>query len=811
MARIEQLAADYIDFAAQEQTRSDGSKRGKESLYSYRRAVEGFVQAANQLSVPLNQLPENFLHTHWFKTQEHVKSLIQLRSRAVAARRFAEWIAQQGVAITPLAALEVTTTARHAAKNVKEKETSMTPQNVVYTGLAEGLDSLTEPGAEPLAVAPPPPPFPPAPPATVSAPPAPNYVAPAPSYIVPPPPPQEARSIMPPQAPAGRRAPLKQNQGPLASMFPSSDYKLRVRFDREGEDMVFVKDFHAERVMMFGALEPFLQKEAMPVVAPQMREGEPVVNFIVSQVSPDGREGQRMKIPLLVPVGARPTNAAPGQQQAFTAEQFMEYMAVDRNARGQILLQLKEMVDKEQGAQPQMQPNFGRAPVEPPPAPPNNEDKRDKAIELLAGGLSAMQDVVSRLMERVTEMGATRAEPPPVVQPPNQMDILDKIIAVLKPQTAAPALPQPSLTELLTILEKTRTMFQPHQMTVDTSELQDELAEMRQRLEKATKRDAIGDWVEQAKGLQAALGVFNPGGQQLKSPSFGETVIGVVREVLSRSDEIASMVERMTSSAAKAKIQTMTVAAARMRPTQPAVPQSDAAVSQLAQPTPTAPPVDEGLHRVGGASITKDVRGAIEALYKVQGDAGIFQAAVEMVMAFGRVEETKKVPEHIQGYIDRGEAQKLEIYLFQLLKAYGYEAYFTAEKVHEIVGAVQRHAAALQAGQAATAEVVDDAETVDEVDEVAEVEELKPTLAVKLGRKAPPVPPIEEAEIEGEGEGEEGESESEGESEGEEGEAEIEGEIEAEGEESEVGEGEGEEVAPLKQHDSKRRVATSAR
>lgn len=547
MADVRALVQEYLLFAATE-TDKKGNRRAATTMNSYRRSLEGFAAAVEQSGLELAELPESFLEREWMATQQSVVSQpIQLRVRAGAIKQFTQWLFRNSIPCAPMRHPVIQTPP---PKPKVKKETQMS--DVTYLG-----DASMQ--ADPI-------------PSTQSAP-QPQY-----ALYTPPPPPQAAAPVPPPapRAPPPKPA-APRATNPLAAMLPSGQYKLRVRREREIDDPVWVGDFPADRVAAAGAVEPFLGREVTPRLAAQGITGD--VTFLVSPVAPDGKEGERARITVAcVPAMAAPVTSVPAPVMGAVAPASMahnemaEMLAFHRRAQEELEERLAKKFDTQKEAAPKPQPVEERR-----PSVANEEmDELRRMVGQLAGTVRSLSERLEEreFMRRDMEM----APPPPPAQPPApQLDILGvirEVTAMTKAQT--PAQPQQAmgLAEVFNIMAQAKQVFQPQNVNIDVSPLEERLEDMQRRMDaQAKSKSRTMEMLEEFKAMKEVFNLVG-GGESAPKPTngLGNALGSLVTRVLDNPAPLAEAVERILTATAQVKA-AQTGAAPVQRAAPPSQPQ----------------------------------------------------------------------------------------------------------------------------------------------------------------------------------------------------------------------------------------------
>lgn len=597
----------YLEFAATE-TDKQGNHRAPTTLNSYRRALEGFATAVEQSGLGLEELPEDFLETAWMATQQSIHGQpIQLRVRVGALKQFSQWLFRNEIPCAPMRFPEVKIQPK--PKPPKE-ETTM--NNDAYLGDA----TLA---ADPI-------------PSTQTIPP----VQPAMQVAVPPPAPKKPM----PQPKAN----------PLAAMLPSSQYKLRVRRERELDEPVWVGDFPADRVAAAGAVEPFLGREVAPRMVAQGITGD--VTFIVCSVGPNGQEvGERTRMTIsCVPTSAQVQSVpAPvvGASAATvsanpSSQELADLLAQHRRAQEELEERLSRKMAEQQAAQVKAaQPK--PMPVEQ-VRPQVNEEMEDlkSTVASLAG---VVQALAQKLDERDRAPMMEYAPPPPPQPAAPQLDmvaLMREMMAMTKAQQAPTPPPQPGLGEMFTMMAQAKQMFAPAQVNIDVSPLEEEIRELKKGLvAQAASKSRTMEMLEEVKAMKEVFSLV--GGDSAPKPTnkLSNALGGLVEKIIENPAPLAEAVERILGATAQ-------VQAAKTGAPLPPRPQPP--------PQPQVPP--------------QVVQAAARLLDAAPGDATVI-AAHEWLTLMGQVPAFAKVTEKISTFLREGKTTELGIYFRQVFAHLG--------------------------------------------------------------------------------------------------------------------------------------------
>lgn len=633
---IRQLTQEYLQFAATE-TDKKGNRRAASTMTSYRRALEGFAAAVEQSGLPLTELPESFLEKNWAATQQSVMTQpIQLRVRAGAIKQFTQWLFRSNIPCAPMRHLAIKTPPPKQKQTMKENDMS----DVTSLG-----DAMLQ--ADPV-------------PSTQH-----QYA----SYEQQlPPPPPAAKAAPQPPPPRQQKAPVGPGRpsNPLASMLPTGHYKMRVRREREADDPVWLGDYPAERVAAAGAVEPFLQREVVPKLLAQGVTGD--ITFLVSALSPDGREGERARITVaVVPQAPVQTIPAPvagvatapvAAPTGMAPNEMADMLSYHRRAQEE----LEERIAKKLEAQQAANKEAARPVVTEAPKANGELDDLKKLVGQLAG---TVQNLAARLeereMDRLDRMEQLAA--PPQQAPAPQLDILSVIREVTnmtKAQQPAVA-PQPmGLGEVFSVMAQAKQMFQPQNVNIDVSPLEEQIADLRHQLAASSKKkDEISEMVEKFKAMKELFGLVG-GETSASKPTNGlsNALGGLVTKVLENPAPLAEAVERILTATAQVK----------------------AAGNGVAPPPRAAQPAQP--------SIPPQLKAASEALLAAESDEATVVAAHEWLTMMLQVPPLRKAGERITDLIKNDKGTELAIYLRQVLNHLGLGEKATPDRCKEVATAI---------------------------------------------------------------------------------------------------------------------------
>jgi hypothetical protein len=655
---VRQLTQDYLHLAANE-TDKKGNKRAATTMTSYRRALEGFAAAVEQSGLPLTELPESFIERNWLATQQSViRQPIQLRVRVGAIKQFTQWLFRSSIACAPMRYPAIQTPPP------KPKEPKEMPIHDV-TSLGDAMmeaDPVPSTHTQPVFTLPEPPPA------------APAQRAAAPQ----PPPPRQQKAPVGPGRPSN----------PLASILPSGQYKMRVRREREADDPVWLGDYPAERVAAAGAVEPFLQREVVPKLLAQGITGD--VTFLVCALSPDGREGDRARITVAVvpqapvqtvsaPVAGAPAPVAP-QTAGMQPNEMADMLSYHRRAQEELEERIAKRLEAQQ-TQQQAVKDAARPVVTEAPRNSGEMDDLKKLVGQLAG---TVQNLAARLEERdMDRMERLEATPAPQPAAP-QLDILSVIREVTNMTKAQQPPPMPmqqpmGLGEVFSVMAQAKQMFQPAQVNVDVSPLEEQLADLRHQLtSQAKKKDEIVEMVEKFKAMRELFGVVG-GEMGASKPTNGlSSALGnLVNRVIENPAPLADAVERILTATAQVK----------------------AAQNGTPPPPRAAQPVQQQLPpQLGQAGV---------AMLDAESDEATVVAAHEWLTMVLQVPPLRKAGERITGLIKAGKTTELAIYLRQVLTHLGAGEKATADRCKEVAAAIM---AQVQAANTENEEEEEDAQ-----------------------------------------------------------------------------------------------------
>lgn len=348
---------------------------------------------------------------------------------------------------------------------------------------------------------------------------------------------------------------------------------------------------------------------------------------------------------------------------------------------------------KAKAAQPQ--------PAAPAPQQPSELDSIKGMLGQLAG---AVQSLAARVEEREsappesTQLGGLPPQP--------QLNILDIVRAMkeMQPAPVAPVAPvqQPmGMLEMMKMITDMKSVFQPQNINVDTSPLEDRIEELQKRLDAATKDkpSELTNLVAGIKAIREVTGLMD-GKLPEKPQGFMGVLSGIVERIAENPAPLAEAAERVFTAA------------------------RGGAAAQ-----PVAP------------SIPEDVRSSMEAMLRAQTSEQVLVATHTWLTAMGNHQEMQGIVTRISNLLQSGKAVQLNLVIKEVFKKFGYEKYATTEKVSAIVSHVLAQVQAANAEKqakeaqklAAAAEAEEDADDEDD-DEGEEDEEPKsPDMTVTVG------------------------------------------------------------------------------
>jgi len=625
VADIRTLVQEYLLFAGTE-TDKKGNRRAATTMNSYKRSLEGFAAAVEQSGMDLASLPESFLEQQWMATQQSVANQpIQLRVRAGAIKQFTQWLFRNSIPCAPMRHPVISTPTKQKVK----KEPTM--NDITYLGDAS-LQADPVPSTQTQQ------------PAFYTPPPAPQMTVP--TVAVPPPAPRPP----PPQKPM-----VKAN--PLAGMLPTGQHKLRVRREREIDDPVWVGDFPADRVVAAGAVEPFLGREVVPRLVAQGITGD--VTFLVTPVTPDGREGERSRI----------TVAAVPQPQPAPVQSVAAPVAGAMAPGGMQLSELADMLAYHRRAQEELEERLVKRPdaqkEAPKPQPieqvrPQRNDEMEELRRMVGQLAGSVRDLTSRLEDR--EMMRMAEPPPPPPPAPPQLDMLGlirEVTAMTKAQqpTPPPAAQPMGLAEVLNVMSQAKSMFQPQNVNVDVSPLEERLEDLQRRLDAQAKgKSRTMEMLEEFKAMKEVFSLVGGGESAPKSTNgLGNALGNLVTKVLDNPAPLADAVERILTATAQVK------AAQNGVPPPPAAPKPQA---------PTIPP-----------QVTQATARMIEA---DTADATVV-AAHEWLNLLTQVPALQKAAQRITALLREQKQTELTIYFRQVFSHLGFAEQATPARVTQMV------------------------------------------------------------------------------------------------------------------------------
>jgi hypothetical protein len=664
---VRKLIEEYLDFAGTEQD-AKGNVRAKSTMTNYRRALEGFATAVEYGGNDLKALPNDFMVKSWLPTQDSVaQQPIQLRVRASAVKQFTQWCFRNNIEVAPF---------EHLAVNIERKpkpapvpvpvtqERVMTPE----LSLADAVDNV---------------------PATST------YVPPPPPAPVPAPPPMPQQRQTQQKAPVGSGRPAN----PLSGLLPTGQYKLRVRREREMDEPVWVGDFAAERVATYGAVEPFLGREVGPRLAAQGVTGD--ITFMVSAVSPDGREGERARLTVAV---APPQQAAPanfGGVQSIPAPvvggggDLVDLLAHHRKAQEEIEERIAQRLDRQQAQQQAQRPAPQPEPVQ--QRRPSRDDDDEMAelrsmVRSLAGTVNSLASrLEAREMDRFDGLPAQPAAP---AAP--QLDILSVIKEVAALNKPAPVQPAMGMSEMFGLFGQMKSVFQPQQVNIDVSPLEERMEELAKAVAQTQQKGGKSRTMEMVEEFKAMKELFQMvgGGTDAPKPTGLSSALGsLVEKLVNDPEPLAMAVERVLGATAGLK------GASSGRP----------ATSPTSQQSPSA-------------NVPESVRSAMRAMTRADSPESLVVAAHEWLTSMAEVPALQAVTTRVTTLIREEKTTELAIAMKQVFGKLG--AALDANKAKQM-------AEAILAQVKASNESGDDAEVDEEVG--AEVVEQTADYTVRVG------------------------------------------------------------------------------
>lgn len=683
----QELVTQYLEYAANEIGRT-GRPRTSNTMTAFRRALEGFVKAVGDSGLPLTQLPTNFLEKHWLQTQgTALNQPIQLRVRAGAVKAFLNWAYGLGAPIAPIKPLELPTIPKPP-----KKELSMSD----VTSLGDAFTADPVPSTTTYA------PQQPAPVQYIQQPPQAQPVQTLPPQVLAPPP----RAPAAPK-PVGSGRPAN----PLAAMLPTGQFKLRVRREREMDDPVWVGDFPAERVQLAGAIEPFLGREVVPRLVAQGITGD--VTFVVCSVSPDGREGERVRMtvaatPPVVQQVAAPVLGAPMASGSFAPNEMADMLSYHRRAQEE----LEERMAKRMEAQ-----KPAPAPAPEKPAAPASEMEMLKqmmaqlagSVQTLAAKVEAQQTSPQVMMPQQLggfDMGPSQSQVP-------QLDILSlvrEVATMSKPPPTPPAPPPMGMPEMLTLFGQMKQVFQPQNVNIDVSPIEEELRELKAQVAAQSKgKSRTMEMLEEFKAMKEVFSLV--GGEQGASKPTGlSSALGsLVDKLVNDPEPIAAAAERVLS------------AAASLKAAQTGAPMPQQPAPYQPQARPQQPQAD---------AVPPPVRSAMVAMLTAQNNGALVVATHEWLTMMLQVPQLKKVAEKLMVLLREEKETEFAIYLRQVFSTLGYAEQATPTKAQQIAaGVLEQVRASNEAGA--------DSDGTEDADEGAEEQEgpfnNAPDLNVRVG------------------------------------------------------------------------------
>lgn len=650
----QELVNQYLEHASTEISRT-GRPRTRNTMTAFRRAMEGFVRAVSDSGLALHELPENFLEKNWLQTQGTALSQpVQLRVRAGAMKSFLHWCFTNGAPVAPIKPLELPP----LPKQLKQKEQSMS--DVTSLGDAFSADPVPSTNT-----------FQAQQPAPVQYQQPSNVIQYPQAVAAPQPPPPPARQTPKPTG-SGRPA------NPLAAMLPTGQYKLRVRREREMDDPVWVGDFPAERVQLAGAVEPFLGREVVPRLVAQGITGD--ITFVVCAVSPDGRENERARMtvaasppsPVVQQVAAPVVGAPVGN--TMQPNDMADMLAFHRRAQEELEERLAKKIDNQKPAMPAVERPTGNSEMD---ALKQMVAQLAGTVQTLATKLDAQQAPQMVLPHQLNgfDMGIGMQQQQQQMSQVDMLSLMKEVVAMSRPPPAPPPQPSAGLPEMLTMFGQLKQVFQPQNVNIDVSPLEEKIADMQAQLAaQAKKKDDVTDMVEKFKAMKELFTLV--GGEQSPSKPTGlSSALGsLVDKLVNDPEPIAAAAERVLTSMATLK-SAQTGAPMPQGPGQ--------------QTRPQQPQVD---------AVPPPVRNAMEAMLSAQSQGAIVVAAHEWLTTMMQVPQLRKVSEKMMALLREEKETELSIYMRQVFSTLGYAERATPDKVKSMVDGILEQVRAANGG-----------------------------------------------------------------------------------------------------------------
>jgi hypothetical protein len=335
----------------------------------------------------------------------------------------------------------------------------------------------------------------------------------------------ESRASLPgTKLPGGKAA-----MNPLSNMLPINQYRLRVWREREMDDPVWVGDYPADRVQAVG-VEPFLGKEVTPRLIAQGVRGD--VTLIVATVSPNGQVSERHRLTVAcVP----PAQAVPAFMPAMPAASAPS----ESGEMAELLAHYKRLQHE------QMSTQRPAAPVQAAHSPEMEEMKR---IVLQLSG--SVQELAKRVEQREVVPRLGYEDGPPQL---DTLALLREVMAMTKQAPPPPPPPQMGLGDMLNQIAQVKALFQPQQVNIDVSPLEERIEQLQSQLQAQSKKD---DMVEFAEKFKAMKEVFSQVGGETgaaQPTGLGAAFSSLVSKVVENPAPVAEAVERILGAATAMK------------------------------------------------------------------------------------------------------------------------------------------------------------------------------------------------------------------------------------------------------------------
>lgn len=329
-----------------------------------------------------------------------------------------------------------------------------------------------------------------------------------------------APTAIPPPAP--RMPTVKPRANPLAAMLPGADYKLRVYREKDNEE-IYAGEYSAARVQAIGSIEEFLLKE----VGPKYRlTGDHT--FWVTPVDPASKApGPRSRIMVMftdpglssMAPQSIPAPVAGGAVLPSTlAEATSELRSIQERREQDIESRVKSAVESASRGQ-------------------NSDEVRD------------LRDAVSNLT-RMVETLANRVMKPEVAAPApatnDSLAVVREVLAHVAPKQAVETKKE-SIAEVFALLTQAKSIFQPQNIAVDTSPLEEEMREIRTKLE-TNQPKGIAGLIKDFKEMKELFTVVGGESGAKKPTSLSEALGSLVMKVVEDPNPLANAVAHVIQS-----------------------------------------------------------------------------------------------------------------------------------------------------------------------------------------------------------------------------------------------------------------------